>query len=1176
MRDALAGVLCRCTGYTQDRRSGARGGRGRGRSRAGGRERQVGRQPRRPARRAGQGARRRAFRRRRLARRPGRRAGDARDPLAASARGVHARRRRRVPAPLARRRRRAHRRRRAEQRLRASLPTCATSRCWPTASHASAARRCCALVGDAETLLALPEAELPLAFAPRPAHETPAAAFAAAAAGEALHAALSRQRALPRPRRRGRRRGRARRSGRLGDARERELRDRATSSMPTSSRRRAGPRWSRATRGSPRRSASSPAPRRRTWTATRSPTCWRSRRSRCTSCPRRSAAASAASSTSRCSRLLAVAAWKLGRPVRLVYERPESMQSSTKRHPAQMTATASCGADGTLAAFDFSGDFNTGAYSSWGPTVANRVPIHATGPYRVPHVRALTRAVLTNNSVAGAFRGFGVPQAALLGELLIDELAAQCGIDPLEFRHRNALRAGDRTPTGQRLEASVGLRECLDALRPAWTAARAAAEAFNAEAVGGGRAASSRRRHRLHVVRHRQHGDRQSVDDARRAALRRRARRPSLPLQRRAGDRPGHRDDHAADVRRRGRPAARLRAPGDGRHRPHRRCRQVVGVAPDLRLGQRGAGGRAGTARGILLERLDLPAPTTPRSASALDGSALVGISGGTTAPRRPARLAGRCRRRPRRRPAATSIRRPCRSTPTARACPTRPTASRAQIAELEVDLELGTVRLLHIHAAHDVGRAINPTLVEGQVHGGIAQGIGMALMEEYVNGRTDNLHDYLIPTVGDVPPITVHLIEDPEPLGPWGAKGVGEPALVADGAGDPQRDPCRHRRAHARGAGDAEPRCAPRSCRLPLPLAGGGVRRGVDDDPQPDPPAARGVRAALRRPAGRARAFARAGADGGRQGALRGLPGALPDQPGQARRLRPLRQRRRRADAHRHAGARRQAGHRPGRLAGGARRAAAGTAASSPTRRVFVSGIGSTTTYPDYKPAPFIVASKHEGVDMVTVVTEGIFSYCSFKVKIDTDRYLGPEQATVRHRGEAVGHVSTIEYGSQFLALGGVHHLTGGSKKEGRRRLRHDDGARQPRAGRAADRGRRLGGRRRRQAAGRRRRRGEADARRLRLGDDRHLRAAVVRPGRRGGGGRRPHHRRALRAPGRQVPRHGAERHPPARPQVDAGPLLPGRQPGLGLGRHRHHRPARDRRRLGREARRPARACAC
>ncbi len=99
----------------------------------------------------------------------------------------------------------------------------------------------------------------------------------------------------------------------------------------------------------------------------------------------------------------------------------------------------------------------------------------------------------------------------------------------------------------------------------------------------------------------------------------------------------------------------------------------------------------------------------------------------------------------------------------------------------------------------------------------------------------------------------------------------------------------------------------------------------------------------------------------------------------------------------------------------------------------VFVTGVGSSTTYPDYKPAPFIVSSQVAGVDMVTVVTEGIFSYCSLKVKIDTDRFLGSEQANVRFKGEVVGHVSTAEYGSQMLSLGGVHHLTGGSKKEGR-----------------------------------------------------------------------------------------------------------------------------------------------
>jgi hypothetical protein len=97
------------------------------------------------------------------------------------------------------------------------------------------------------------------------------------------------------------------------------------------------------------------------------------------------------------------------------------------------------------------------------------------------------------------------------------------------------------------------------------------------------------------------------------------------------------------------------------------------------------------------------------------------------------------------------------------------------------------------------------------------------------------------------------------------------------------------------------------------------------------------------------------------------------------------------------------------------------------------LTGVGAGTTYPDYKPAPFIVSSVHDGIDMVTVVSEGIFSYCGAKVKIDTDRYVGPEQATVRCAGEPVGHVTTAEYGSQMLALGGVRHFTGGSKQEGR-----------------------------------------------------------------------------------------------------------------------------------------------
>src|SRR5881227_4451249 len=97
-----------------------------------------------------------------------------------------------------------------------------------------------------------------------------------------------------------------------------------------------------------------------------------------------------------------------------------------------------------------------------------------------------------------------------------------------------------------------------------------------------------------------------------------------------------------------------------------------------------------------------------------------------------------------------------------------------------------------------------------------------------------------------------------------------------------------------------------------------------------------------------------------------------------------------------------------------------------------FVTAIGAGTTYPDYKPAPFIISSEVNGVDMVTVVTEGIFSYCGIKVKIDTDRHLGPETTAIRVKGEQVGHVTTAEYGSQMLSVGGVRHLTGGSKREG------------------------------------------------------------------------------------------------------------------------------------------------
>ena len=181
---------------------------------------------------------------------------------------------------------------------------------------------------------------------------------------------------------------------------------------------------------------------------------------------------------------VALAAWILRQPVRMVYSRPESIMSTTKRHPSNIRIRAGATRAGKLTAMDFTADFNTGAYSSWGPTVAARVPVHASGPYYIPHYRALTRAVHTNLVPAGAFRGFGVPQTAIAQEQLYDDLADRLAIDRLEFRIINALDNETPTVTGQVLGEGVGIRACFEALRPRWKTSRAEAAEFNAEKNG--------------------------------------------------------------------------------------------------------------------------------------------------------------------------------------------------------------------------------------------------------------------------------------------------------------------------------------------------------------------------------------------------------------------------------------------------------------------------------------------------------------------------------------------------------------------------------------------------------------------------------------------------------------------------------------------------------------------
>ncbi|MFZ1885555.1 MAG: molybdopterin cofactor-binding domain-containing protein [Rhodoplanes sp.] len=463
---------------------------------------------------------------------------------------------------------------------------------------------------------------------------------------------------------------------------------------------------------------------------------------------------------------IAVAAWHLRRPVRMIYSRPESMMATTKRHPARITARAGASRDGKIVALDVSADFNTGAYASWGPTVANRVPVHASGPYYVPNYRALTRAVHTHHVPAGAFRGFGVPQATIAVEQLYDELADKLGIDRLEFRIDNALLADQPTVTGQVLGAGVGIRACLESLRPHWRRARADAAAFNESASG---------------------------------------------------------------PRRRGVGIAGMWY-GCGNTSLPNPSTILVGVKPDGRLSLHQGAVDIGQGSNTVITQIIADAVGAPLSAFDLVSADtdLTPDCGKTSASRqtfvtgKAAQLAGERLRAEILRlanagPAAdiefapgsikvaegetvrsidlatlsTDARGYAFSAEATFDPPVSPLDADGQgdpyavygfgahMAEVEVDLTLGTVRALKITAAHDVGRAINPTLVEGQIEGGAAQGLGLALMEEFFPTRTENLHDYLIPTAGDMPPVESILIEDASPIGPFGAKGVGEQALI-------------------------------------------------------------------------------------------------------------------------------------------------------------------------------------------------------------------------------------------------------------------------------------------------------------------------------------------------------------------------------------------------------------
>jgi CO/xanthine dehydrogenase Mo-binding subunit len=444
----------------------------------------------------------------------------------------------------------------------------------------------------------------------------------------------------------------------------------------------------------------------------------------------------------------ALLALKAGRPVRMLYDRMEDMRATTKRHPSRTRIRSAMDAEGHLLALDIDYALDGGAYATMSPVVLSRGALHASGPYRCPHVRIRARAHLTNTPPNGAFRGFGAPQALFAIERHMDVCAARLGLDPVELRRRNVLRMGDATATGQVIREPLDLPGLMDA----------ALSKLGPPNPGQGR---------------------------------------GLSLFMHGAGFTGSGESYLASV-------AGLEGTPEGRVRILAASTEL-GQGKDTVFSQIVAGildlpmdlievARPDTARvpnsgptvasrstmivGRLLEEAALSfrqqlvqqgllrLPATPEAFS--------------TAVRRALAEGGDLR-------AYSQYHHPPHiqwddKTYRGDAYPTFSWGCHA--VDLSVDPVTYETKLHRFVAVHEVGRVINPVLAAGQVEGGVAQGIGYTLLEEVVmrGGVMANARftDYIIPTSLDLPPIDVIFVDNPHPGGPGGAKGLGE--LPMDG----------------------------------------------------------------------------------------------------------------------------------------------------------------------------------------------------------------------------------------------------------------------------------------------------------------------------------------------------------------------------------------------------------
>ena len=464
----------------------------------------------------------------------------------------------------------------------------------------------------------------------------------------------------------------------------------------------------------------------------------------------------------------ALASFKTKRPSKLVYTREESFLASTKRHPLTIHYTSGATRDGRIMAVKVEIVADTGAYSSYVVPVLFKSLIHAAGPYEIPNIYVRARVVYTNNPIAGSMRGFGVPQVAIAHESQIDILAETLRIDPFEIRLKNGLRTGSVTATGQQLDHSVGLLETIEKVK-AEIAKRGIPESSGPKRYGwgvgsmiygiGAMKGSNPGVARIEADDSGTFLIYQGCTDVGQGSFTALAQIAAEVLQcnvdkiqMSAVD-----TDHCPDS---DITAASRVTYVEGR---------AVQIAAQKLKGllYEFAADMIETAEDLNFDNGFLYSPEAPHRRVSV-AEVVKGMKGKGIPP------VGEGRFDPKVVPLDPN---------TSQGSPYSTYAFATQGALVSVDVESGETEVLCVVASHDVGKAVNPANITGQIEGSISMGLGYALTEEILleKGVIQNpsFSEYFMPTALDIPEITSSLVECEEPLGPFGAKGVGEPALI-------------------------------------------------------------------------------------------------------------------------------------------------------------------------------------------------------------------------------------------------------------------------------------------------------------------------------------------------------------------------------------------------------------